>query len=326
MRKAERCFPLFFSLLLLSLTVAAPAHAQPVLSTIVFHVIDDVQGNIPDPSTTYNQIVRYTGGEFNVLFQPEYFGYQDWTATLNWLQANFSGIPLMLDVWAGSGGPTPSLALSTTQISQALAVANVQWLRISEIVAWYQENNQAFPTSYISGILSYAGAHNLKVFWSEWDEHAFAQVSSSIAGYGENVTVAFSTNSGNAYPVDGFKLVKNSFVHWGASVQAWYWTTTTGEDPSNMPVSMLIQHAQAAENLGASVLQFEPYWYFFDNVTGAPNGKTYQLLNAIMQGGSGSDTSQIVAQVEQMVIKFYPAIIAVALIGVCVGLVRRYTR
>jgi hypothetical protein len=36
-----------------------------------------------------------------------------------------------------------------------------------------------------------------------------------------------------------------------------------------MPPSLLIQHVLYAKNTGAQILQFEPYWYFFDN--GQPN-------------------------------------------------------
>jgi len=31
-----------------------------------------------------------------------------------------------------------------------------------------------------------------------------------------------------------------------------------------MPGSLLLEHALTAKGIGAEVLQFEPYWYFFD--------------------------------------------------------------
>lgn len=47
----------------------------------------------------------------------------------------------------------------------------------------------------------------------------------------------------------------------------------------NMPIGMLIQHAFTARDLGAEVLQFEPYWYFFDN--GEPTEKFRMLQMAL---------------------------------------------
>jgi hypothetical protein len=32
-----------------------------------------------------------------------------------------------------------------------------------------------------------------------------------------------------------------------------------------MPASLLVKHALSAKSIGSEVLQFEPYWYFFDN-------------------------------------------------------------
>lgn len=323
MRKAERCFPLFFVLLLLSLSaLTVPVHAETP-ATLVFHVCDDGTNSIPYPSDTYNNICARTGGAFNILFQPEYFGYADWAATLQWLQTNFTGVPIMLDVFAGGNESSPLLMLTTDQISAAMAACNVEYLRISEIVTWYQGHSQAFPTSYVSGILSFARAHNLTVFWSEWDEYAFTTVQTQISGYSDIVTVAFQTNSNNAYPSDGFKLVKDTFLHWGASVQAWYWTTTTGQDVMNMPIALLVQHAKTAQSMGAEVLQLEPYWYFFDN--GTANGNLIQLLNGLSLSGTSSLAATI-AQIESMVLQFYPAIIAIAIVSVCLGLIKRYTR
>jgi hypothetical protein len=32
-----------------------------------------------------------------------------------------------------------------------------------------------------------------------------------------------------------------------------------------MPILLLVEHALSAKYIGAEVIQFEPYWYFFDN-------------------------------------------------------------
>ena len=63
------------------------------------------------------------------------------------------------------------------------------------------------------------------------------------------------------------------FSHWGASIQTWYWDTRYNESNNrtieqDMPISLLIQHALAAKNIGAEIIQFEPYWYFFNPETG----------------------------------------------------------
>jgi hypothetical protein len=49
-------------------------------------------------------------------------------------------------------------------------------------------------------------------------------------------------------------------------VQAWYAVDNLGlPDVMDMPPQLMVLHAIEAVNLGAKVLQFEPYWYFFDN-------------------------------------------------------------
>ena len=113
--------------------------------------------------------------------------------------------------------------------------------------------------------LTSAGQTDLKLFWTEWKAETFKAIQTYIKGYEDIVTVSFSTNSGDLEPADGFMQVSKMFQHWGGSVQAWYWTTRYGPDPLNMPISLLIQHALSAKNIGAEILQFEPYWYFFDN-------------------------------------------------------------
>jgi hypothetical protein len=32
-----------------------------------------------------------------------------------------------------------------------------------------------------------------------------------------------------------------------------------------MPVDLMVEHTVLARNMGAEIIQFEPYWYFFDN-------------------------------------------------------------
>ena len=240
------------------------------LKTIVFHVEESYTGHhIPDVNYTYNRILALDNNTYNVLLNPEYEGNRNWTETLAWLAANFGGqhgIPIMLDVFGGGLHEYPVPKLSTNDILAAMAVCNVEWLRFSEVVSWHMEHDLSFPTDYVTTILNFCREHNLKLFWSEWKvDSVFQTIQTYIMGFEDIVTVAFSTNSGDLEPADGFMLVSTMFQHWGGSVQAWYWLTRYGSNPINMPISLLIQHALSAKNIGAEILQFEPYWYFFDN-------------------------------------------------------------
>lgn len=236
------------------------------LQTLAFHVS---WGRIPNVSYTYNQILALNNNAYNILLLPEYAGNKNWTEELAWIVANFggqNGIPIMLPVFGGGSGAAPDYQLNTTQIYAALANANVKWIAFGEIVSWYTEHpDLPFPTADITSILEFCRANSLRVFWTEWKVDAFKAIQTYIKGYEDIVTVSFSTNSGDVEPADGFLQVSNIFQKWGASVQAWYWTTRYSPDPLNMPISLLIQHALSAKNVGAEILEFEPYWYFFNN-------------------------------------------------------------
>jgi archaellum component FlaC len=257
------------------------------LQTLAFHVCEKGEGytwgHIPDVNYTCNQILALNNNTYSVLLLPEYKGHKNWTEELSWISANFggvSGIPIMLDVFGGGPGETPTPQLSTDDILAAMAVANVQWLRFAEVVSWHIEQSLPFPTEYVTGILNFCRANGLKLFWTEWKVETFKAIQTYIVGYEDIVTVAFSTNSGDLEPADGFMLVSKMFQHWGGSVQAWYWTTRYDSDPLNMPISLLIQHALSAKNIGAEILQFEPYWYFFDNGQANENLKLLETILA----------------------------------------------
>jgi hypothetical protein len=218
---------------------------------------------------------------YNILLEPEYKGNENWTEALAWLTANFGGqhgIPIMLDVFGGGISETPTPQLSMDDISAAMAASNVQWIAINEVVSWHIEHGLPFPTGYVIAILNFCKEHNLKVFWNEWKADTFKAIQTYIAGFEDIVTVSFSTNSGDLEPADGFMLISTMFRHWGGSVQAWYWTTRYGSDTLNMPISLLIQHALSAKNIGAEVLRFEPYWYFFDNGEAKESLKLLEIM------------------------------------------------
>jgi hypothetical protein len=184
----------------------------------------------------------------------------------------------MLDVYGGGEGATPLPMLTTAQISQALAVANVKSLRFAEVLSWYQEHNQTIPADYVSGILAFCRTNNLQLLWTEWKTDGFPAIQNMIRGYEDIVTVSFSTNSNDLEPTDGFLYLKETFPQWGASIQAWYWTTHQNQELMNMPASLMLEQTMSTAAIGAKSIQFEPYWYFFDN--GTPNNNLRILLTS----------------------------------------------
>jgi peptidoglycan hydrolase CwlO-like protein len=266
--------------------------SNPQLQTLVFHVSEKGEGytwgHLPDANATYNQILSLNNGKYNVLLLPEYQGHLNWTEELAWLGANFggkNGIPIMLDVFGGGNTSTPTPMLSIDEIYAAMATCNVKYLRFAEVTSWHMENSQFFPTAYVTSILEFCRANNLKLFWTEWKTDAlpnvktFTAIQTYITVCEDLVTVSFSTNSQDLPPSEGFTKISQMYQNWGASIQAWYWTTKTGSDLMDMPPSLLIQHALTAKNTGAQILQFEPYWYFFDN--GQPN-ENLKLLETML--------------------------------------------
>jgi hypothetical protein len=261
--------------------------------TLVFHVCEKGEnytwGHLPNATYTYNQILALNNNTYNVLLLPEYKGNINWTEEFAWLTANFGGqhgIPIMLDVFGGGNGSTPTQMLSPDDILAVMAVCNVQYLRFSELVSWYMEQTKlSFPTAYVTSILEFCRANNLKLFWTEWktdyppNVETFTAIQTIIKGYEDTVTVSFSTNSQDLQPIDGFLYLNGMFNHWGASIQAWYWTTHGTSDLQNMPASLLLEHALSAKSLGAEIIEFEPYWYFFDN--GEPN-ENLRLLETML--------------------------------------------
>ena len=267
------------------LTAVINMSKSSALQTLVFHVSEKGQGytwgHLPNVTYTYNQILALNKGKYNVMLLPEYMGNANWAATFGWLKQSFSTIPIMLPVFEGGSGNNPLMMLTVDQLSEAVSALNVRSLRISEMVSWYIQHLQPFPTDYVKSVLDFARVHNLMVEWSEWkvNGNVFQTIQNFTSGYENIVTVTFQTNSNEAEPAGGFELVSSLFRHWGGSVQSWYWETRGLGSEFDMPASLLVQHALEAKNMGAEILQFEPYWYFFDN--GQPNAN-FSLLMAML--------------------------------------------
>ena len=263
------------------------------LETLVFHVSEKgkeyTYAQLPNATDTYRQIQALNNNTYEILLLPEYKGNLNWTEELAWITANFEGpqgIPIMLDVFGGGEDHTPTPMLTTEDVTAAKAVANVKYLRFAEVMSWHLENKQPFPTNYVAETLEFCKTNNLKLFWTEWKNdypdknvETFTAIQSYIKGYEDTVTVSFSTNSHELEPTDGFLQLNQMFQQWGASIQPWYWNTTRNSDLMDMPASLLLEHALSAKGIGAKIIEFEPYWYFFDN--GEPNTNLKLLLTML---------------------------------------------
>ena len=289
-----------------------------VLDTLVHHVCEKTGDiHIPDVTAMYAQILAANDSEYaNVLLLPELNGHAVWADELAWIAANFdgaAGIPVMLDVFGGGSGATANPQLTTAQISAAIAVANVKWVRFAEVVSWHIEHPLVpFPTAYVSGILAFCRTNNLKVFWCEWKVDSvgvdtFKAIQTYIVGYEDIVTVGFKTNSGDLEPAAGFAYIKPLFTHWGGVVESWYWETRHRDpliwepseglgDPDNMPVSWMVQHAQEAVAAGAEVIQFEPYWYFFEDLTGVARVSLQRMHYFLNSQMASMENSAVILQ------------------------------
>jgi len=251
------------------------------LETLVFHFSDKADwGPIPDINYTYNEILVENNNTYNIIIFPEFREHQNWTRELEWLNDNFmgnQGIPIMLETFGSSEEDAPITKLYPVDIRTALTKCNIKYLRFAEVISWHLQENITFPTDYVKSMLAFARLNDLEIFWTEWKTDylieesekvkVFNLIQELIEGYEDIVTVSFSTNSGESEPAFGFLDLDEMFLHWGASIQPWYWHTRYGE-LMDMPISLLIQHTLAAKNIGAEIIQFEPYWYFFDPENG----------------------------------------------------------
>lgn len=259
------------------------------LQTLVFHISEKNWTDIPDINYTYNEILALNNNTYEIMILPEFEEHQNWTAELEWLNNNFmgkQGIPIMLEAFGGSEGGAPITKLFPENITTALTTCNIKYLRFTEVISWHMQYNVTFPTTYVKSMLDFCRTNNLKIFWTEWKTDylpiadVFTSIQTLIEGYEDIVTVSFSTNSGEAEPAFGFLNLDEMFQHWGASIQAWYWDTRY-EDLLNMPISLLIQHTLAAKNIGAEIIQFEPYWYFFNSENGEITEKLEVLFTML---------------------------------------------
>jgi len=280
------------------------------LQTLVYHVSEKTNPeflvHIPNVNDVYQQILVANAGKVpEVVLLPEYNSHGDWAAEAAWVIANFQDIPVMVDC---AGGWDTNQYVTPERLQAIIAAGvNVKWIRIAELVSYYEEWLELpFPDAYVLSLLQFCQANNIKVYFCEWKITAFDKVLQVIAGFEDIVTVGFKTNSGDMAPAGGFKYLVEKLrassphpEHWGATVESWYWETrhrglaahpeASVWEPNNMPVSFMICHAQEAVTMptvwysGAELLQFEAYWWFFEHTTGKAReslGRMHKFLNS----------------------------------------------
>ena len=226
-------------------------------------------GHIENIDYAYSLIQNFTHRQ-DVIIIPELEGNLNWSKTYAWLTQNFTDKPLALNVFEGGNESIPQLKLDITQISQACQTLNVKYLRFVEPISYSMGLNQSFPVEWANEILFYAKANNIKVLWSEWKigNDVYPNFTQYIKDFKDIVTVVYQTNDQYNQPLFGYLNTTYTYPQfsWGASVQAWYAVDNLGlPDVMDMSPQLMVLHAMEAVNIGAKVLQFEPYWYFFDN-------------------------------------------------------------
>ena len=242
----------------------------------------DIISHCPNPAYTYNLTkAGFAGKEAWVI--PELEGNQNLTARCEWLAENFNGIPVVIDAFEGGSNPTPMVMLSTADLEQIMQVANVTAIRIPELISWYMGRNITDPTAWtgwVQNTFNFALSHDLKIFWSEWKIGSDIEEPTNVtlAGYEDKITRLYQTNNQYQHPQIGYGIIQ-TYPHWGASVQSW-WVDENNVPHYDLPLEYVELYATLARNMGARVIQFEPYWYFFDE-TGEPTETMYAMWSII---------------------------------------------
>jgi len=258
------------------------------LKTIIMHGCIKTDSNISLPDVVDFYRKNHDGfAPYEVLILPEYNGNLNWTETMQWISTDFTQVPICLPVFEGGNEslPDPNVKLSIKEIEEAMTTSDVRMVRFAEMISWYIEANEtepnvAFPLDEVRNVLDFCKSKNIKVLWSEWkiSYDVLPLLNSTIYGYEDIVTVVYQTNNKFDAVFVGY-LYATQFSHWGESVQSWYWEERGFGFEGDMPADLIANHTVLARNMGAEVIQFEPYWYFFDN--GEPLEPAYAIWSAI---------------------------------------------
>lgn len=222
----------------------------------------------PNPGYTYAlNKAGFAGKEVWVI--PEYEANLNLTQRIEWLKENFTGIPIVIDMFEGGNNSSPNVMLTIEDLEQIMAVANVTAIRFPELLSWYMNinntNPMAVPEDWVHSIFDFAIAHGLKIYWSEWKLGTDVEklANSTLAGYEDKITYLYQTNNQYQIPLIGNSYA-HEFQHWGASVQSW-WVDEQNNTRYDLPVDIVAEYATLARNMGAETIEFEPYYYFFEN-------------------------------------------------------------
>ena len=249
------------------------------LTTVIMHgsIKESQNMSLPNVPYTYQKLCDGFAA-YEVLILPEYNGNLDFTETLKWISSNFSGVPICLSVFEGGNEswPNPNVKLTTAEIEQVIAVSDVRMVRFAEMISWYMDANRTFPIDEVMSVLEFCRSKNIKVLWNEWkiSDKVLPFLNETLFGFEDLVTVVYQTNNEFDEPFIGY-LYSTQFEHWGASVQSWYWEEHGYDVEEEMPIDVMVEHAVLARNMGAEVIQFEPYWYFFGS--GEPLETMYMM-------------------------------------------------
>lgn len=244
------------------------------LKTIIMHGCTKTGSNISLPDVDYAyQELRDGFAPYEVLVLPEYNGNLNWTETLQWISTDYAGIPICLSIFEGGDSklPDPNVKLTIEEIQEAMAAGDVRMVRFAEMISWYMNasrtwQNIAFPIDEVRDILEFCRSKDLKVLWSEWkiSYDVLPDLNRTISGFEDIVTFVYQTNNEFDDPFVGY-LYATQFERWGASIQSWYWEEHGYGDKDDMPIDLMVEHTILSRNMGAEIIQFEPYWYFFEN-------------------------------------------------------------
>lgn len=235
----------------------------------------------PNPRYTYELTkAGFKGKEVWVI--PEWEGNLNLTARIEWLAGTFSGIPLVIDVFEGGENPTPSVKMTIADLEQIMRIGNVTAIRIPELISWYLDreiDDSNVWIDWVHSMFDFALSHNLNVYWSEWKLGPYIEplTNATLAGYEDKITYLYQTNNQYQHPMIGY-VVARQYPHWGASVQGW-WVDKQDAPHDNLPLRYVELYATLARNLGAETIEFEPYWYFFEN--GEPKASSYAMWSII---------------------------------------------
>lgn len=202
---------------------------------------------------------------------PEYDGNTNMAARLEMLTQNFTGIPVVIDVFEGGNRTQPNVMLNEAELERIMNSADVKAVRFPEVISWYMQANRTrpipFPKEWIHRMLDFALSKGLRVYWSEWKLGTDIEeiTNETLAGYEDKITYLYQTNNPWEIPLIG-NCYAHEFPHWGASVQSWYKVHPNDtEEKDDLDTDIVSEYAKLARNMGAETIQFEPYWYFFDN-------------------------------------------------------------